>query len=240
MHVYGDVDCKETKEANKREKEKEGALRWNTCIIFTQPRNSALVTRSPELGKKSTKLSAYLRDIRASWVKNIENLLWKRIESSVRAFDLEWTLRECTYSRAIRNQTKKGRKFLSFLPLRVSGGSVKVEMLPRKAGKSKRCEHLRIVCASTSGWTWISSFVRCKKLTSWILMRIYCCEDFLTRWCLVEVCEREIWVFWRKLRFSPHDLNFEGRLLSKICSPSSFSPPFARSFFPLWRRNDER
>ena len=110
MHVYEDVDCKETKETNKREKEKEGALRWNTCIIFTQPRNSALVTRSPELGKKSTKLSAYLRDIRASWVKNIENLLWKRIESSVRAFDLEWTLRECTYSRAIRNQTKKRAK----------------------------------------------------------------------------------------------------------------------------------
>ena len=135
---------------------------------------------------------------------------------------------------------KKGENFSPFLPLRVSGGSVKVEMLPRKAEKSKRCEHLRIVCASTSGWTWISSFVRCKKLTSWILMRIYCCEDFFTRWCVVVVWKRDL-SFGRKLRFSSMARpKFRRRLSSKICSPSSFSPPLSRSFFPLWRRNDER
>ena len=50
-------------------------------------------------------------------------------------------------------------------------------------------------------------------------------------------CVKERFEFWEKAAFFVHDLNFEGRLSSKICSLSSFSPPL--SIVPSFHFGDE-
>ena len=113
---------KEEKPTRETSERKSGETRRN----LTHPKLSLGL---PSWKRKSTNLCAYLRDIRASGVKNIENLLWKRIYSSVKALHFKETLRVYSYSRAIR-QPKISRGWFR-LRFCLSGG----EMLPRKNGK---------------------------------------------------------------------------------------------------------